>query len=190
MKYKEYSDLELLSYINESEDANEIIYDKYKPLIKKEACKLLYSYNINGIELDDLMQQGMLGINKAILNYKDVEASFYTYVKICVVSEMLSLIKNNNRSKNKMLNESISYDDIEIKDSLDILNDIINDENLNVLINKIKNILSNNEYKIFEYKIQNYTNKEIAKKLNLDIKTVSNAIARIRKKVRCLLTKI
>ena len=70
MQYREYNDYELLNYISENnEEANEILFEKYKPLIVNISNKL-YKYCKNkGLELNDLIQEGMLGLNLALKNY-------------------------------------------------------------------------------------------------------------------------
>lgn len=86
MDYKEYNDYELLDYISENNsDANEILYNKYIPLINSIA-KSLYKYCKNqGLELNDLCQEGLLGLNYAIKTFDDTkDNTFYTYARTCI----------------------------------------------------------------------------------------------------------
>ena len=117
MKYKDFNDYELLSYIKEqNEEANEIIYEKYKPLILKIAKKLISSSTNIGIDIKDLIGEGMLGLASAIDSYDDNnEILFYTYAKRCIENAMLTFISKGKSLKNRCLSESISYDDEDIK---------------------------------------------------------------------------
>ena len=77
MDYREYNDYELLSYIAEkNEEATEIMYKKYEPLITSIANKMFKYTKGTGLDVNDLIQEGMLGLSKAIDNYNfDVEVS-------------------------------------------------------------------------------------------------------------------
>ena len=74
MKYKDYNDSELLSYIREeNEEANEIIYEKYKPMIIMIAKKMVTKCNSIGLEVSDLVQEGMIALAEAIRTYNDIK---------------------------------------------------------------------------------------------------------------------
>ena len=115
MDYKDFNDYELLNYIAEgNEDANNIIIKKYEPLIIKIAIKMLPYCKNNGLDKNDLIQEGMIGLNHAIDKYHEMEDTlFYTYAKKCIERKIISVVIASNRNKNKILNESISYDDEE-----------------------------------------------------------------------------
>jgi len=92
MNYKDYNDYELINYIREnSEEANEILFEKYKPMIVNLATKMVnYSPNL-GLEINDLIQEGMLGLNTAINSFdENDETSFYTYAKTCIERKIIS----------------------------------------------------------------------------------------------------
>ena len=112
MDYKDYNDYELLDYIAENnEDANNIMYKKYEPLIYKTA-KRMYKYGKKlGLDLNDLIQEGMLGLSKAIESFdENGDTMFYTYAKLCIERKILSSVISSGRSHQKVLNESISID--------------------------------------------------------------------------------
>lgn len=199
MKYRDYNDYELLSYIEENnESANEIIFEKYKPLIINTS-KNVYKYCKNtGLELNDLIQEGMLGLNRAINSYdENKNIKFYSYARTCIENAIASLVTQTRRQKNRVLNESISieYDDEEkyktdiiFKDnSLNPEIQILDYENQKELIEKVKKVLTNLELQVFELKMASFSYKEIAKILNKEPKTIDNAIQRIRMKVKNLL---
>ena len=106
MDYKDYNDYELLNYIKEgNEDANSILIKKYEPLINKIAIKMLPYCENNGLDLNDLVQEGMIGLNHALDRYKEREnILFYTYAKKCIERKIISTLVSANRSKNKILN--------------------------------------------------------------------------------------
>ena len=188
MKYKDYNDFELISYVKEQiEEAYEILIEKYMPLIKKEAYIFYSRYKSLNLEYEDLINQGLCGLLKAVTTYKDNNALFYTYACRCITREMNEIIKYESRLKNKILNESITYDDLEYdiySDDKNILLSMIDKENINLLKKHLINNLSELEYKVFEYKILGYSNIEISKKMNKDIKTIENALVRVRIKLK------
>ncbi len=196
MNYKDYNDYELLNYISEgNEEANNIMLKKYEPLINKIAGKMLPYCKNNGLEKSDLVQEGMIGLSHAIDRYKEQENTlFYTYAKKCIERKIISVVISSNRNKNKILNESISYDD----DS-NLLLKFIKDSNLNpeqtvldielekVLINKIKNNLTDLEEQVFSLFIHGFKYKEIAFLLDKDQKSIDNTIQRLKSKIKKIL---
>lgn len=196
MEYNDYNDNELISYIAEgNEDANNLLIEKYKPLITKMATKVLPYCRSNGLELSDLVQEGMIGLNHAIERYHEQkDILFYTYAKVCIKRKMLSVAAGSNRSKNKILNESISYDDDETK-LIKVLKDntpspeevIIDLEYQKDLIDKIKLELTDFENQVFELLISGFQRQEIADLLDKDKKSIENAVQRIKLKIKKVL---
>ena len=197
MNYKEFNDYELISHIRDNiEEANEILFEKYKPLIENNARKLLKTSKKNGIEFYDLVQEGMVGLNNALNTFdENKEASFYTYAKKCIERKQLSYVIGSERKKHKLLNESISYninenDDINdmpkilIDNSQNPENMMLDTENSNELTNKIKSLLTPFEREVFELKINGFTYIEISEKLHKDKKAIDNAIQRIKTKTK------
>ncbi len=183
MKYKEYNDFELVSYVNEQiEEANEILIDKYMPLIVKMAKRFK---DFSGLDLSDIIQEGLLGLSKAIKTYSEVDnVLFYTYAKKCIESSIFNLIKNNKRKKHIYLNEAISLDnDINIRDDKNPLTKLLDEENILALYEHALKVLSTFEYEVFKLKLKNYSYKEIAKILNVEVKKVDNALLRIKNKL-------
>ena len=193
MDYKDFNDYELLNYIAEgNEDANNIIIKKYEPLINKIAIKMLPYCKNNGLDKNDLIQEGMIGLNHAIDKYHEMEDTlFYTYAKKCIERKIISVVIASNRNKNKILNESISYDDEEnlllkfIKDTNPNPEEFMIDIELeNDLIEKIKEVLTDLEEQVFELLISGFKYKEIAEILDKDQKSIDNAIQRLKTKIR------
>lgn len=191
MKYKDFNDYELLSYIKEqNEEANEIIYEKYKPLIVSMAKKLIISSSNVGFDITDLIGEGMLGLANAIDTYDEVtDIKFHTYAKKCIENYMLMLIRKGTRLKNRCLTESISYDTDDtinmFKDnSINPFNIIVDKESITEIYKLAKDILSTYEYEVFKYKLDGFNYKEIAKILNKSSKEIDNTLYRIRNKLK------
>ena len=193
MEYKDFNDYELLDYIAEgNEEANNIIIKKYEPLINKIATKMLPYCKNNGLEKSDLIQEGMIGLNHAIERYQEKEdVLFYTYAKKCIERKIISVVIGSNRNKNKILNESISYDDEEnlllkfIKSQTPSPEEeVLNLEIEENLLQKIKSILTDLEEQVFSLLISGFKYKEIAEILDKDSKSVDNTIQRIKNKIK------
>ena len=193
MEYKDFNDYELLDYIAEgNEEANNIIIKKYEPLINKIATKMLAFCKNNGLEKSDLMQEGMIGLNHAIDRYQEKEDTlFYTYAKKCIERKIISVVIASNRNKNKILNESISYDDDEnlllkfIKSQTPSPEEeILSLELEENLLLKIKGILTELEEQVFSLLISGFKYREIAQILDKEEKSIDNAIQRIKTKIK------
>ena len=197
MNYKNLNDFELLEYVNSNdENATNLLYEKYKPLIEKQARKLLvYSKYNNGYDLNDLIQEGLLGLSNAIKTYTDnKETSFFTYAKTCIERRQLSLVTGSFRMKNRMLNQALPLDSDEIdeKGITDYIGDnesnpenILTDiESSKELERRISNVLTDFERQVFELKINGFTYTEIADILDKDPKQIDNAIQRIKCKIK------
>lgn len=193
MEYKDFNDYELVYYIHEgNEDANNILIKKYEPLINKVALRMLPYCKSNGLELEDLVQEGMIGLNHAIERYQEQEDTlFYTYAKTCIERKIISVVLSSNRNKNKILNESVSYDDEEnliIKYLQDKnpspLEEIVNIEIEENLLKKFKENLTDFEEQVFELHISGFKYKEIAKILDKTPKSIDNTIQRIKTKLK------
>ena len=179
MNYKEFNDYELLDHIHScNEDANEILLYKYKPLIVNIATKMI-KYSSGGVDLNDLIQEGMLGLNDAINSYdENKEANFTTY---------------SRRYKNKILNESIT---LEIDNDDFIIDKFLVDNSFNPsrlvennefekeTIIKLTEQLTDFEKQVFELKKNDFNYKEIAEILEKDTKAIDNALQRIKIKLK------
>lgn len=157
----------------------------YFSLISTNAKK----YFITGGEYDDLVQEGMVGLLKAIKYFDSTKSSFTNFALLCIKRQIFSAIKSANSQKNIFLNEAIS-NNFEDKKNLDKLTTFSLNPEENILTKeKIENLkkyfdsnLSKFEREVFKFIIKDYSYKEIANKLNKDIKSVDNAIQRIKKK--------
>ncbi len=152
---------------------------------------------IKGLDKDDVIQEGRVGLFKAIRDYKeDKEASFRGFAQLCIHRQLVSAIKKANRQKHMPLNNSTSLDkSIDKGESKRTYNEVVSDENhdlekifiyqevLNLIMNKIEKNLTQLEYKVFVKYLDNKTYQEISDELNVNLKSVDNALQRARKKV-------
>lgn len=200
MNYDDINDYEVLSMVADNEDATELLFKKYKPLIIGLAKKTYGMTQNTGFDLNDLIQEGMIGFSTAINTFdENKDTTFFTYAKTCVERRLISLVKSASRFKHQLLNESYFVEDL-VSDnkSLENLledstsnpeNKLIDDENTKELIKNIQKTLTNLESAVFELKISGFTYKEIAEILDKDSKSIDNAISRIKIKVQKYLNK-
>ncbi len=152
---------------------------------------------IKGLDKDDVIQEGRVGLFKAIRDYReDKEASFRGFAQLCIHRQLVSAIKKANRQKHMPLNNSTSLDkSIDRGENKRTYNDIISDENnnletlfiykeiLSVIMEEIEKNLTELEHDVFLKYLSNKTYQEIAEELDVNLKSVDNALQRARKKV-------
>ena len=193
-EYAQMTDEKLIENIkNDDCIALNCLMKRYNDVVNMKANKFF----MVGAEKDDIVQEGMIGLYKAVKSYDlEKQNSFKTFANMCIERQLITAVKNSNRQKHIPLNSSISlnaaaYDDNEDMDKMDILDvktlddpsDIIADrEYFESIENKIKDNLSDFELQVlYEYE-KGKTYAAIAEKLNTKIKSVDTAIQRIRKK--------
>ena len=169
--------------------AEEFLIDKYKELVKKRA----HLYFIVGGDRDDVIQEGMIGIFKAIQSFdEEKEASFRTYVQTCIKGQIFNAIKGANRLKHQPLNESISIDE-EGENRLDQIiiqgaeadpeERLILKELLELLMDDQKKGFSKAEGEVLDLMLEGHNRKEISKILDKPYKSIDNTMQRIKKKI-------
>lgn len=188
-KYENSSDEELiLEYQNGAYELEEILLNKYKNMILKKAHAMF----LIGGEQEDLIQEGMIGLFKALRDYKsDKNTSFSTFANLCVERQMYKAIENAMRQKHKPLNSYISFSDeaeqmwnLEDRWQKDPEEIIIDQENAKRIRVDIKNHLSPLENQVLEDYLEGYDYVKIAERMGKPIKSIDNALQRIRTKVR------
>lgn len=194
MGYKDLNDDELLYMINESdEDSYDLLCSKYKNLVSSMAYKYYNKHNNIGIDINDLIMEGNMGLDIAIKNYNSCnkeDARFSTFAYICIERQILRLIRNATTKKNQVLNNSIYGVETDIQNIQDSnydthpLNKLLLKENIqNKYIETIKNLTSL-EQKVFMLKNLGYSNNELEYLLEVNHKCILNTIYRIRKKIK------
>ncbi len=191
---KEYADLtdEQLLELRAAGNTEvaEYLINKYKTMVRKKV-RMLY---LAGGDQDDLIQEGMIGLFKAIRDYKpDHEASFHTFASLCVDRQLYRAIQSSNRQKHQPLNSYISMNASEwekeqwymIQPSPE--NILIDQEEVIHIREKIYEDLSKLEYTVFEHYMEGENYIQIAENLGKSPKSIDNALQRIRGKVRKIL---
>lgn len=183
-----------------SETAEEILIEKYKGLVKNKAK----TYYITGADSEDVVQEGMIGLFKAIRSFDaHKQAAFKTFADTCVNSQILSAIKKANRKRHRPLNESVSLNkevddekhDISVGDILQASMD--NDPEALLLLQEVVDYLktydsglfSKFEREVWVEKLKGRNYMEIAEQLGRSPKSVDNALQRIKKKIVAYLEK-
>ncbi len=174
--------------------AFDYLLDKYRVLVRKKSS----SYYIIGADRDDIIQEGMIGLFKAVRDFDPGrEASFKTFADICVSRQMLTAVKNALRQKHAPLNFYVSLNKpIAESDGESELADVfggnetanpedivINREKADCLEVKVNEALSRFELRVLSLYLQGNSYLSIGKAIGKDSKSVDNAIQRIRKKI-------
>ena len=160
--------------------------EKYKELVRYKARAMF----LIGGETDDLIQEGMIGLFKAVQNYQpDKDTSFQTFATLCIDRQLYSAIQNSNRQKHMPLNSYVSLSEEEQEDiegnwmeSPEAI--IIDQESTRALEQEIQKVLSPMENKVLNYYLRGYNYIKIAKLMNKTPKSIDNALQRIRGKIR------
>lgn len=188
------TDAELVEYAkNGDNEALECLLDKYKELVNIKVSK----YFIVGAEREDIVQEGMIGLYKAIKNFElDKQNSFKSFASLCIERQLITAIKTSNRQKHIPLNSSLSLntavyeneDNVSLmelfnsKTTEDPLDTITKKEYYKFVGNKIDESLSDFEKQVLTRFAAGDSYVKIAEKLDAPVKAIDNAIQRIRKK--------
>lgn len=201
-KYSNMGYEELVSLVQNNNDnlaLDYLINYKCKSLIRKKTR----GYFIFGADKEDVIQEGMVGLYKAIRDYKpDREASFISFAELCINRQIISAIKAASRQKHMPLNTSISIDRPVVNDDedytyLDFLSkaggnpedEVIGKENLKILEREILKNLSKMEQEVLVYYLRGRSYTQIAVLMKKDEKSIDNALQRIKKKVAGIVQK-
>jgi RNA polymerase sporulation-specific sigma factor len=195
-EYENESDGTLILRLREGEDRiQDYILDKYKNLVRSKARSMY----ILGAEPEDLIQEGMIGLFKAIKDYDPGrDTSFYTFAELCISRQVYTAVTASGRKKHMPLNSYVSLysgDDgsegdkmlEETLPGLDGLNpeaQIIDRENVEEIERIIENELSVFERQVLELYLTSMSYTEIAKVLGKDEKSTDNALSRAKAKIK------
>lgn len=203
--YENCSDEELIVRLRDGEDhITDYIMDKYKNLVRSKA-KSMY---ILGADSEDLIQEGMIGLFKAVRDY-DIgrDASFFTFADLCIARQMYTAVEASRRKKHTPLNSYISIytqnrqdgqldaegDEMELVNALASVHDrnpeelLIDKENLEGIEKVIEKELSSFEKQVLDLYVTGMSYSQIAKVLRKDDKSTDNALQRIKNKLRKVL---
>lgn len=201
-KYSGLSDAELLEMLNEGDDGvTDYLLEKYKNLVRSRAK----SMHILGADSEDLIQEGMIGLFKAIRDYDSGrDASFITFATLCVSRQMYSAVSASGRKKHFPLNSYISLSQgtmdengnesgASLEDAISNDNSdnpealVISKENMDTIESWIETELSPLERQSLDLYLTGMNYVEIAKVLGRDEKSTDNALNRAKNKLKKLI---
>ena len=205
-EYRQFTDEKIIQLIKDGDSkAIDYLMDKYKDIVRKKAKALF----LIGGEKEDLIQEGMIGLYKAIRDFQmNHDNSFYTFADLCISRQMYSAINASQRKKNIPLNTYISlyapvnnqsegYDENQaLVDMMYPVSDqnpeflLIDKENTSLIEDKLNAKLSLLEKQVLELYMKDMKYANIAKQLNKEPKSIDNALQRIKMKLTQVLKEV
>ncbi len=180
--------------------ALEYLIKKYRNFVRAKSR----SYFLVGADREDIVQEGMIGLFKAIRDYRaDRLASFRAFAELCITRQIITAIKTATRQKHQPLNSYVSlnkpiYDEESERTLLDVLKGskltnpedlFISQEAYQLIEEQILEMLSELELRVLMEYLDGKSYKEIADKLDRHVKSVDNALQRVKRKLECFLRK-
>ncbi|WP_434064315.1 RNA polymerase sporulation sigma factor SigH [Proteinivorax tanatarense] len=192
---EEMSDEELAVLACQGDEiATEVLINKYKNFVRSKAR----SYFLIGADREDIIQEGMIGLYKAIRDFKgDKLTSFKSFAELCVTRQIITAIKTATRQKHIPLNSYVSlnkpiFDEESDRTLLDIISGIkitdpeelmISQEEYSDIEKKMAEILSGLERKVLMLYLEGKSYQEIAEELKRHVKSIDNALQRVKRKL-------
>jgi len=199
--YLGLEDEELVGLVREGDElALEYMINKYKNFVRAKAR----SYFLIGADREDIIQEGMIGLYKAIRDFRsDKLASFRAFAELCITRQIITAIKTATRQKHIPLNSYVSlnkpiYDEESDRTLLDVLSGnrvtdpeelVISREEFIHIEQKMGEFLSELEWKVLMYYLEGKSYQEIADSLGRHVKSVDNALQRVKRKLERYLQK-
>ena len=193
--FEEFSDEELVEQVHlGNTNALDYLITKYRLFVKVKAR----SYFLIGADKEDIIQEGMIGLYKAVRDFDATKTnSFKGFAEICITRQIITAIKTATRQKHIPLNSYISlnkpiYDEESERTLLDIIATsivtdpeelIISKEELKHIESKMNELLSDLELQVVEYYLNGKSYQYIADKLQRDVKSIDNALQRVKRKL-------
>ena len=195
VRYSEMTDEEIVQLCHNGDSlSEEYLLNKYKNFVRSKAR----SYFLIGADHEDIVQEGMIGLYKAIRDFKPEKlSSFRAFAELCITRQIITAIKTATRQKHIPLNSYVSlnkplYDEESDRTLLDILMEgttsnpedmIINQENLGNIHQKINEVLSGLEQEVLAAYLDGKSYQEIAEALGRHVKSIDNALQRVKRKL-------
>jgi RNA polymerase sporulation-specific sigma factor len=193
--YEHLEDEEVVELVHQGDsDALDYLIHKYKNFVRAKAR----SYFLVGADREDIVQEGMIGLYKAIRDFKeDKQTSFKAFAELCITRQMITAIKMATRQKHIPLNSYVSldkpiYEDDSARTLMDVLSGakvmnpeelIINREEVDSIEGKISELLSDLERKVLLLYLDGRSYQEISEELNRHVKSIDNALQRVKRKL-------
>ncbi|HXE43655.1 MAG TPA: RNA polymerase sporulation sigma factor SigH [Conexibacter sp.] len=177
-------------------DAYDRLVRRYYGFVRLKAS----SYFLAGGDSDDLIQEGLVGLYKAIRDYRtDRESSFRNFAELCITRQIITAVKTATRNKHTPLNQYLSFssspssaaaegeptlDEVIPGPSVhDPVNQVISSEELQALVACLSTVLSELESRVLSLYLDGHSYEDVGKRLGCDTKTVDNALQRVKRKV-------
>ncbi len=193
--YASMADEEVVALCRQGDKlAEEYLLNKYKNFVRSKAR----SYFLIGADHEDIVQEGMIGLYKAIRDFKpDKLSSFRAFAELCITRQIITAIKTATRQKHIPLNSYVSlnkplYDDESDRTLLDVMTEnhasnpeelIIGQEDLRSINHKIDEVLSGLEQEVLRAYLDGKSYQEIADNLGRHVKSIDNALQRVKRKL-------
>ncbi|MBQ6884385.1 MAG: sigma-70 family RNA polymerase sigma factor [Clostridia bacterium] len=179
---EKYSDNQLVEFINDGKyEYLQVLIDRYMPCVISMAS----NYNVSGLDDDDFIQEGFMAIFSAVRAYNPEKASFKTFVSLCIERAMSAALARAAGKAKHIPDKLITpIDDVELADNNDPESILIEKENYNNLAQAIKRDLSQFEYQVLCEFLGGKSYALIAETLGVSVKSVDNALRRIRSKIK------
>lgn len=194
-RFEEQSDEMLVEQVHQGNtEALDYLITKYRMFVKAKAR----SYFLIGADREDIVQEGMIGLYKAIRDFKgDKLSSFRAFAELCITRQIITAIKTATRQKHIPLNSYVSldkpiYDEESDRTLMDIITSsesedpeylMINREEYSRLEEKIGEILSELEQQVLALYLDGQSYNEISEELNRHVKSIDNALQRVKRKL-------
>ena len=193
-EYQKLADEELIQKLREGDERiMDYILEKYKPLVLRKANAMF----LIGGDTDDLIQEGMIGLFKAIRDYRsDREASFFHFAELCINRQLYSSVEASNRKKHVPLNTYVSFYSQTTEEGKSLAETLLTDqmddpeqlvieqENFTAFWEQLREQLSALERQVLDAYLEGKNYRQIAEELGKSPKTIDNALSRIKGKIR------
>ncbi|KSU57409.1 RNA polymerase sigma-H factor [[Bacillus] enclensis] len=194
-QFEKMDDEEIIEAVHQgNSEALDFLIKKYRNFVRAKAR----SYFLIGADKEDIVQEGMIGLYKAIRDYKeDKLTSFKAFAELCITRQIITAIKTATRQKHIPLNSYVSldkpiYDDESDRTLLDVISGtkvmnpeelIINREEFDNMEDKMAQLLSDLERKVLALYLDGQSYQEISEELNRHVKSIDNALQRVKRKL-------
>lgn len=194
-QFERFSDEELVERVHlGNTDALDFLITKYRLFVKMKAR----SYFLIGADKEDIIQEGMIGLYKAIRDFKgDKLASFRAFAELCITRQIITAIKTATRQKHIPLNSYVSldkpiYDEESERTLMDVIMSPLSDDPEHLMINqeeyshleeKMTEVLSELEQQVLALYLEGRSYHEISELLNRHVKSIDNALQRVKRKL-------
>ncbi|GGA88446.1 RNA polymerase sporulation sigma factor SigH [Ornithinibacillus halotolerans] len=198
-KLQTLDDDEILELIHHGDNqALDYLIHKYKNFVRAKAR----TYFLIGADKEDIIQEGMIGLYKAIRDYnEDKQTSFKAFAELCITRQIITAIKTATRQKHIPLNSYVSldkpiYDEESDRTLLDVIAGsseidpqelLINQEKFGDMELKLSELLSEFEKEVLHLYLEGKTYQEISVELNRHVKSIDNALQRVKRKLEQLM---